>query len=324
MSEATSWALASPGLDCKLARPSPSPPLGSMGAISQFPAPAVTKAVEADAAPMLRVAGAGEAAYGPSPPRRLIMPTAPAAMPTSSPTPNRRPLRFFTMAATVAGPPPTAGGTASTGGDRPPLRGRLRARPPLLLQPQDAPLHLARRGHGKRFDELDFLGVFVGGELALHVRLQFAHELRIERAAVLRAARARLLHLGREHDVSLDQRAALRIGLGHHGGIGHGRMLDQAVLDFARADAVARGLEHVVGPALVPEIAFRVPRGQVAGSAPVAGELAPRGLGVVPVAEEEDRVGVAVHVVAVHRDVTRDAVRHFAALVVDHRDAVAR
>jgi hypothetical protein len=78
----------------------------------------------------------------------------------------------------------------------------------------------------------------------------------------------------RQHDIGLDQRAALAVGLGHHGRVGHGRVLDQAVLDLAGADAVARRLEHIVGPALVPEVAIGVAHGQVAGAAPVAGEFA--------------------------------------------------
>ena len=50
-------------------------------------------------------------------------------------------------------------------------------------------------------------------------------------------------------------------------------MLDEAVLDLGRADAIAGDLEHVVGAALVPEIAVVVARRDVAGAAPVAGVL---------------------------------------------------
>ena len=137
-----------------------------------------------------------------------------------------------------------------------------RGAPLLLLQPQHAPLHLAGGGHGQGVDELDLLRVLVGRELAAHVLLQLRHQRVAGRMA------------GRQHDVGLDQRAALGVGLGHHGGVGHGRVLDQAVLDLARPDAVAGGLEHVVGAALVPEVAVGIARGQVAGAAPVAGELA--------------------------------------------------
>jgi hypothetical protein len=76
-----------------------------------------------------------------------------------------------------------------------------------------------------------------------------------------------------KHHIGLDHGPALAVGLGHHGGIGHRRMFDQAVLDLARADAVARGLEHVVGAALVPEVTVGVAHRQVAGAAPVAGEF---------------------------------------------------
>src|SRR3954469_4179034 len=63
--DATSLALAVPGLACSVSRPSPSPAFGSTGDISQLPDTAATKAVLAGtgAAPILRVVG--ELAYGP-------------------------------------------------------------------------------------------------------------------------------------------------------------------------------------------------------------------------------------------------------------------
>ena len=83
-------------------------------------------------------------------------------------------------------------------------------------------------------------------------------------------------------------------GDGHDRRVGDRRMLDEAVLDLGRADAVAGGLEHVVGAALVPEVAVVVARGDVAGAAPVAGVLAARAFGIAEVLEEEHRVGRAV------------------------------
>jgi hypothetical protein len=49
---------------------------------------------------------------------------------------------------------------------------------------------------------------------------------------------------------------------------------DEAVLDLGRADTIAGRLEHVVGAALVPEIAVGIALREIAGAAPVAGELA--------------------------------------------------
>jgi len=117
------------------------------------------------------------------------------------------------------------------------------------------------------------------------VRLQLGHQRIARKAAV------------GQHDKGLDHRAALGVGLGHHGGVDDGGVLDQTVFDLARADAVAGGLEHVVGAALVPEVAVLVAHGEVAGAEPralrIAGELAARGLLVAPVAEEEDRIGTS-------------------------------
>ncbi|OBQ31652.1 MAG: hypothetical protein AN485_23500, partial [Anabaena sp. MDT14b] len=120
----------------------------------------------------------------------------------------------------------------------------------------------------------------------------------------------------------LDHGAALGIGLGHDGGIGHRGMLDQAVLDLARADAVAGGLEHVVAAALVPEVAVLVANGHVACAAPVAGVFGLRGLVVVPVAQKENRVRLAVHIEAVHRHFAGRAGRAQLSRIVDDRHLV--
>ena len=88
----------------------------------------------------------------------------------------------------------------------------------------------------------------------------------------------RISHMaGGQHHIGFDDGAALRVGLGHHGGIGHSRVFDQAVLYFARPDAVACGLEHVVAAPLVPEVTVVVHHRHVARAAPavlrVAGVL---------------------------------------------------
>src|SRR3954471_19185095 len=324
ISDATSLAPEVPGFACKASLPSPEPAFGSTGFISQLPATAVTNAVLAGAAPMVRAAGAGDAAYGPSPPRKLIMPMAPAATPATRARPTMSPVReFFTMAATLSSTGRRASGTGRTGAARPLLRRAAAARPLLLAQAQHAPLHLARGRHRQRIDEFDFLGVLVGSELVLHMQLQLLHQLRVEGARVARRDGALFQHVRREHDVCLDQRAALPVGFGHHRGVDDRGVLDQAVLDLARPDAVTSGLEHVVGPPLVPEIAVGIARGEVAGAAPVARELALRRPRFVPGAEEEDRVRIAVHVEPVHGHVARHAGWHLLAVVVDNLHAVA-
>ncbi len=132
----------------------------------------------------------------------------------------------------------------------------------------------------------------------------------------------------RQHDIGLDQRAAFGVGLGHHRRVRDRGMLHEAVFDLARADAITRGLEHVVGAALVPEIAIDIHHRGVAGAAPAvvdaAGELRARGFVVAPVAEEEHGVGMAVDVAAMHGHLAGRAARALAPVVVDHGDAVAR
>ena len=51
---------------------------------------------------------------------------------------------------------------------------------------------------------------------------------------------------GLEHDERLDDLGAHRIGLADHRGERHRRMLDQAILDLARPDAIARRGDDVV------------------------------------------------------------------------------
>jgi hypothetical protein len=52
-------------------------------------------------------------------------------------------------------------------------------------------------------------------------------------------------------------------------------VFDQAVLDLTGANAVARGLEHIVCAALVPQVAVGISRGQVPRAAPVSRPAAP-------------------------------------------------
>src|SRR5690606_1352421 len=134
--------------------------------------------------------------------------------------------------------------------------------------------------HGQLGVDLVFLGVLVRREAVAHVILRRLDDLARLAAGIF----------GRQHDVGLHQGAALGIGLGDDGDIGHGGMAEQAVLDFARPDAVAGRLEDIVRAAGVPEIPVGIDAGQVAGAAPVAGEFFLGGGFVAPVAQEQDRV----------------------------------
>ena len=112
-------------------------------------------------------------------------------------------------------------------------------------------------------------------------------------------------------------------GDGNDRGVGDRRMLDEAVLDLRGADPVSRRLEHVVRAALVPEVTVGVALREIAGAAPVAGEL-PRGsLRVLEVFEEEDGVRAAVGRDAMDGDLSDLVHADFAAVVVDRGDAVS-
>ena len=107
---------------------------------------------------------------------------------------------------------------------------------------------------------------------------------------------------GREHDERLDDVAAHFVRRRHDRRIGDRGMPDEAVLDLRRSDPVARGLEHVVGAALVPEVAVGVALREVAGAAPVAAELRRGALRIAEIVEEEDRIARAVRREAIHGD----------------------
>ncbi len=93
-----------------------------------------------------------------------------------------------------------------------------------------------------------------------------------------------------EHDEGLHDMGALGIGAAHHGAVRNRGVFQQAVLDLRGTDAVARTLEHVIGAALVPEIAVRVALREVPGAAPFAGVFLFRRLRILPVSEKEHRI----------------------------------
>ena len=104
-------------------------------------------------------------------------------------------------------------------------------------------------------------------------------------ASASEAVEARL-----EHDECLDDLGAHRIRLADHGRERDRRMLDQAVLDLARPDAVAGGGDDVVVAPHEGDVALVVDDALVAGGHPVADEFLARRLGPAPVFEEHHRV----------------------------------
>src|SRR3546814_1486845 len=70
-------------------------------------------------------------------------------------------------------------------------------------------------------------------------------------------------------------------------------MLQEAVLDLARADAVAARRDDVVVAADEAQVTLVVQAALVAGHQPVAAELGGRGLRIAPVFEKHHRIGPA-------------------------------
>src|SRR3546814_1939606 len=68
-------------------------------------------------------------------------------------------------------------------------------------------------------------------------------------------------------------------------------MLQEAVLDLARADAVAARRDDVVVAADEAQVTLVVQAALVAGHQPVAAELGGRGLRIAPVFEKHHRIG---------------------------------
>ncbi len=118
---------------------------------------------------------------------------------------------------------------------------RPRCRPDraaLRLHAQLGPPDLAARGLRQLRREVDDARVLVGRGLALDVLLQLARELGRGGVAVA------------QHDDRAHDRAALLVGRGDGGGLGHGRVGDERGLDLERPDPVAGRDDHVVVAAL--------------------------------------------------------------------------
>src|SRR5262249_61609481 len=71
-----------------------------------------------------------------------------------------------------------------------------------------------------------------------------------------------------EHDVGLDDRAALRVGRGDHAGLHHVGVPEQRLLHLGPGDVVPGRDDHVVAARLVPVVTVGVPEVGVAGQVP--------------------------------------------------------
>src|SRR3954469_20903107 len=127
-------------------------------------------------------------------------------------------------------------------------------------------------------DELDLARVRVGAQPRPHVVLDVLDQL-VTRGVALG-----------QHDERLDHVSAPFVGRRDSGRLLHGRVLEAGGLDLERADPVAGGDDHVVGAALVPDVAVLVEARRVLGVEPVAAERLSRRLLVAPVPERIVRV----------------------------------
>ena len=155
-----------------------------------------------------------------------------------------------------------------------------RLAPALVLLPQNPPDHLAGRGHRHLVDEGDLARIFVRRQPGLDEFLEFGGERLARRGDT-----------GLQHDERLDDFGAHRIGLADDGRERHRRMPDQAILDLARPDAIARRGDDIVVAPDEMEIAFVVGNALIAGRHPVADELLARRIGLAPVFQKHHRVG---------------------------------
>src|ERR1700733_12823217 len=88
-------------------------------------------------------------------------------------------------------------------------------------------------------------------------------------------------------------------------------MLEQAILDLGRTDAIAGGGDDIVLAAQVPEVAILVLPPEIAGQQKLAGEFLLRGVRIFPVFDHGDGIGLA------NADDAALSPREFMSLVVD-------
>ena len=74
-----------------------------------------------------------------------------------------------------------------------------------------------------------------------------------------------------EHDHGRHRLAPLLVGHPDHGGVGHGGVHEEHLLDLARREVLPAPDDHVVEPALDEEVALRVEPAPVVGGQPAVG-----------------------------------------------------
>src|ERR1035437_2107640 len=114
------------------------------------------------------------------------------------------------------------------------------------------PANLARDGLGQ-LGELDTTNSFVCREVLARVGQDRLGGLCCRFVA------------GGQNDIRLRHGKAGGIRRGHDGRLGYRRVLDQHRLELERADPVVRGLEHVIGPSHIRDVAARIPGGDITG-----------------------------------------------------------
>uniref|UniRef100_A0A0N4Z3R1 Transcriptional regulator n=1 Tax=Parastrongyloides trichosuri TaxID=131310 RepID=A0A0N4Z3R1_PARTI len=95
---------------------------------------------------------------------------------------------------------------------------------------------------------------------------------------------------GAQHHQRLDRLAPAVVGHADHGGLGHGRMLEQGALDLSGIDVLAAGHDHVLDAVANIEIALGVQAARVAAAEPAVGvQRRPRFVLGAPIAQHGPR-----------------------------------
>ncbi len=93
-----------------------------------------------------------------------------------------------------------------------------------------------------------------------------------------------------QNDKGLDDFSPHFVRTADYPGHGHGRVLDQAVFYFRRADPITRAGDQIILSANKPEITLVILSSQISGQAPVPSKFSFRGAGVIPVPQKHNRI----------------------------------
>src|ERR1700738_60148 len=226
------------------------------------------------------------------------------ASPASVPPPARRQRRTVPTASTMV-----SASTASTRELRKAAKTAGAATVQLMLSSllsQQPPDDLAGGGHRHLIDECNFARIFVRGKPRLHERLDLGGERVGRRMSRLR------------HDESFDDLGAHGVGLADHRSKRDRRVLDQAILNFSRTNAIARGRNDIIVAADELHIAIAVHDALIPGRHPVADKFLARGVGLAPIFQEHHGIR------ALDRDLSGFAWRALRTVGMDDRDRMPR